>query len=66
MHNFRNLEIWQLSKALALKVYQVCEVFPPTELYGLTSQIKRPVISISFQHCRRCGKGTPTGILSGF
>ena len=31
MYNFRNLEIWHLSKSLVPKVYLLYEVFPPDE-----------------------------------
>ena len=34
----KNLEVWQLSVALATFVYQITETFPKSEIYGLISQ----------------------------
>lgn len=38
--------VWQLSHTLTLKVYKLTEKFPKTEIYGLTSQIRRSASSI--------------------
>jgi four helix bundle protein len=45
--SFRDLEIWQRSIKLAEEVYQATKAFPKEELYALTSQTRRSVISIS-------------------
>ena len=42
----KNLEVWQLSVALATFVYQITETFPKSEIYGLISQMRRAVVSI--------------------
>jgi four helix bundle protein len=39
--SFRNLFVWQKSPALALQIYRVSARYPKTELYGLTSQVRR-------------------------
>ena len=44
--NYRDLEVWQLSMELAEEVYTVTSGFPSSELYGLTSQIRRSAVSI--------------------
>lgn len=44
---FKDLIVWQKSRDLAVVVYQLTEQFPRTELYGLASQMRRAVISIS-------------------
>jgi four helix bundle protein len=46
-HNFRNLKIYQRAIAYAVEIYKISRNFPKEELYGLTSQIRRAVISIS-------------------
>ena len=46
MQTYKELLIWQKSKALALFVYKVTAKFPTTETYGLTSQMNRCAISI--------------------
>lgn len=46
MNDFRKLEIWQLSKELSLQIYKVTELFPESEKFGLSNQIRRSAISI--------------------
>lgn len=41
-----NLEVWKDSMQLAKNVYFKTKNFPKEEIYGLTSQIRRSVISI--------------------
>jgi four helix bundle protein len=42
----KQLDVWQDSVVLATHLYQVTEKFPKTEIYGLTSQMRRVVVSI--------------------
>jgi four helix bundle protein len=42
----RQLVVWQKGIALALETYRVSRAFPREETYGLTSQIRRAVVSI--------------------
>lgn len=44
---FEKLEVWRNSIELAKQIYVLTESFPKEELYGLTSQIRRAVISVS-------------------
>lgn len=46
MHNYHELKIWQESRKLVKDVYSLTSVFPKEEMYGLTSQIRRAVVSI--------------------
>jgi four helix bundle protein len=43
----KKLDVWQESVALATHIYQITEKFPKSEIYGLTSQMRRAVVSIS-------------------
>lgn len=45
--SFKDLIVWQKSRDLAVAIYKLTGSFPKSELYGLTSQIKRAAISIS-------------------
>ena len=45
--SFRDLIVWQKSRDLAVAIYRLTDKFPKSELYGLTSQMRRAVISIS-------------------
>ncbi len=44
--NFKKLNVWIKSKELCLFIYKITKQFPKEELYGITSQIRRAVISI--------------------
>lgn len=46
IRNFKDLAIWKRSIGLAKEIYLISETFPKTELYGLTNQLRRAVISI--------------------
>jgi four helix bundle protein len=46
MSNYKNLIIWQKSDELALQVYKLTDKFPKHELFGITSQLRRAVLSI--------------------
>jgi len=46
MKDFKNLKIWQHGINLVVDVYKASKNFPPEELYGLTSQIRRSAVSI--------------------
>lgn len=43
----KKLDVWQESVSLATNIYEVTEKFPKNEIYGLTSQMRRSVVSIS-------------------
>jgi len=45
--SFKDLIVWQKSRDLAVAVYKLTDNFPKSELYGLTSQMRRAAISIS-------------------
>jgi four helix bundle protein len=44
--SFRELRAWQLGMDLAERVYQFTNSYPKSELYGLTSQMRRAAISV--------------------
>lgn len=46
-YNFEKLEVWKFSIEFAKKVYEITESFPDIEKFGLVSQIRRAVVSIS-------------------
>lgn len=46
MQDFKKLIVWQKSHTLALRVYEVTATFPRTEIFGLTSQMRRAATSI--------------------
>lgn len=44
--HFRDLIVWQKSHLFVLSIYSLSEGFPKSEMYGLTSQLRRAAISI--------------------
>ena len=53
MKDFRELRVWGKAHEMALGCYRLTAEFPRTELFGLTSQI------------RRCGSSIPANIAEG-
>lgn len=47
MHTYKDLVVWQKSIELAIVIYELTRKFPKEEQYGLTSQMRRAVVSIS-------------------
>jgi len=45
--NFQDLIVWQKSHQLVLLVYKYSEAFPRKETFGLTSQLRRSIISVA-------------------
>ncbi|MEZ4500074.1 MAG: four helix bundle protein [Thermomicrobiales bacterium] len=46
VRDFTDLRVWNEGVELAVLVYKVTESFPPNELYGLTSQLRRAAVSV--------------------
>jgi four helix bundle protein len=46
IHSFRDLTVWQKALTLAEHVYLTTEKLPKSETFGLTSQMRRAVVSI--------------------
>lgn len=44
---FTDLETWKIGHQLVIKVYLVTKKFPKDELFGLTNQLRRAVVSIT-------------------
>lgn len=58
MVNFQTLLVWQRSHQLTLNLYKTTASFPKTEVYGLTSQIRRSVSSIPSNIAEGCGRNS--------
>lgn len=56
MNDFRKLSIWNRSIDLATTVYKISSYFPKSEIYSLTSQIRRSVVSISSNIAEGAGR----------
>jgi four helix bundle protein len=45
-YNFENLEVYQLAKELLKDIYNISRKFPREEIFILTTQVRRAVISV--------------------
>jgi four helix bundle protein len=57
--SFRDLTVWQRAMQLTVAVYKLTQGFPREELYGLTSQIRRSVVSIPSNIAEGQGRSSP-------
>ena len=46
MQDYRELLVWQRSHKLVLELYRETQLFPAAERFGLTSQLRRAVLSV--------------------
>ncbi|HVO75925.1 MAG TPA: four helix bundle protein [Ignavibacteriaceae bacterium] len=46
MHNYKELKVWQKERELVKFIYELTKNFPKEELYALTSQVRRAVVSV--------------------
>ena len=47
LYSFEKLNVWNLARELSKNIYILSSTFPKEEKFGLTSQIRRAVISVS-------------------
>ncbi len=47
VYSFEKLEVWKNSIALSKEVYVITKSFPDDEKFGLISQVRRAVVSVS-------------------
>lgn len=60
MRDYQQLEVWQRSHQLTLKVYTLTKAFPKEELFGLISQMRRAGVSIPTNIAEGCGRDSPS------
>ncbi|WP_297747019.1 four helix bundle protein [Hydrogenophaga sp.] len=58
VRNYRELVAWQVSFALARRIYEITEAFPRNEMFGLTSQLRRAAVSIPSNLAEGAGRST--------
>ena len=56
MGSFRKLKVWHEASALTVLTYKLTAGFPKTELYGLTSQMRRAAVSVTSNIAEGCGR----------
>lgn len=58
MKDFRNLSAWQKGHKLAIIIYKKTKNYPKEEVYGITSQLRRAIVSIPTNLAEGCGRGS--------
>lgn len=58
MIDYTKLDVWQRARQLASVIYSVTAGFPREELFAMTSQMRRAVVSVSSNIAEACGRGT--------
>ena len=58
VQDFKKLEIWSEASGLALTLYASTKKFPKEELFALTSQIRRAVVSITSNIAEGSGRNS--------
>jgi len=46
MNSYKDLIVWQKSIDLVVEIYRLTDLFPKSEIYGLTNQMRRSAVSI--------------------
>jgi four helix bundle protein len=59
MQDYRHLRVWQRGHDLVLRVYRASQVFPLSERFGLTSQLRRAALSVPTNLAEGCRRVAP-------
>jgi four helix bundle protein len=59
VQSYRDLHVWQEGMAIAEAIYLLTGTFPQSELYGLTTQMRRAAVSIAANIAEGNGRETP-------
>jgi four helix bundle protein len=58
MRHYKKYRVWQLAHELVLGTYAVAATLPPSEQFGLASQMKRAAVSVSSNIAEGSGRGS--------
>ena len=56
--SFRDLKVWNLAIDMTTLVYAVTAEFPKSEMYGLSSQMRRAAVSVASNIAEGSARGT--------
>jgi four helix bundle protein len=46
IYSYRDLNVWQRGMDIAVNVYSITKSFPSSDMYGITSQLRRSAVSV--------------------
>ena len=58
MKTHKDLKVWQKSINFVTKIYKKTNSFPNSELYSLTSQLRRAAVSVPSNIAEGCGRNS--------
>jgi len=58
LKSYRDLLVWQKAMALTVETYRFSSGFPRSEVYGLTSQVRRAAVSMPSNIAEGYGRGS--------
>lgn len=58
INKFENLDTWIQAKELAIYIYNLTDKFPKSEIFSLTNQTNRAVVSISANIAEGCSRSS--------
>lgn len=58
MNNYKELKVWQKAIEVSIKVYELTNGFPTSEMFGLTSQIRRSSVSVAANIAEGAGRNS--------
>ena len=57
--NFTDLKVWQTGHEIVLDIYKATKLFPKDELFGLVSQLRRAVVSLTSNIAEGFSRSSP-------
>ncbi|MCB0501295.1 MAG: four helix bundle protein [Bacteroidetes bacterium] len=56
MRDFKAIGFWEDAHQLAIEIYNLTKTFPKSEVYGITSQLRRASLSVPTNIAEGCGR----------
>ena len=66
MKTHRDLDVWKDAMDLVIETYRVTKQFPKEELFSLTNQIRRAVVSVAANISEGAGRNSPKELRNCF